>query len=349
MLFMPIFNNDVKLFAGYIFNTLFNDDSYDICLQFYLIDWCNCSCPGCYRRSGPHGSKNSPPEKDIEHIVKMFGRLPNFGNSIGFSGGEPFGLAADKLGRILQIGLDSGSHVELVTNASWARDPEKFKMLSDLNVPKGYSIDPAKLEEIAKSTKGWKKLSLEERRKKIYEKLSLISMLGVTVSVDNLIHSARSADDFVTLAKTITTDPALSDKVNLGVATFIDCKDWFSDQVLYNPELNCSDIVENKEHFEFNINGCPAVGLYQEFGDPDGPETPDMQGQIVYSDPDKENSRKMIFYCWPDRTIGFQNELGNPIGRVSYINKRGGYKRRKTLLQDILLKLVTDYSEKIRI
>lgn len=338
-------------FALYINQTLMYRCDYDISLYFHLIDWCNCSCMGCYRGCSPSASKDTVPVADVEHLVNIFNKLPNFDKRVAVSGGEPSALPAHDLERVLQIPMDADCCVDFITNGSWACDPVKsrqiFKMLSNLRVPKAHhDMDYDEILEIIKlRIPEWNSLTRPEKRRK-YNEIVSCPALALVMSVDNLIHPPQSAEWFVAVAKKVTKTPKLSRRVGLNAATFTNCEEWFRKSVLNNPELNCSDIWKDGEKMSLKINGISSLTFFQTFGDPaDETETSSMMGQILAAG---RKSANMMYCVWPDRTIGFQNELGKPIGRVSYIDDNDGYKDIETLRKEMAIELTSGYAKKIK-
>ena len=332
--------------------TLFHE-TYEIELQFYLTERCDLACRGCYMNASPAAAPDQLPAEHVLQILKAFGKLDGFNNTVAFTGGEARLIGTGKLGGILQSTLDMGVAAELKTNMAWVPNPKKsgemFDMLSNLKVPWSIHITTEAeftnyIRKLVTENPGATK---EEIIKKCDAEYPPAPMLTLAGSVDNLIHPAKSAEWFATLAKRIATDEKLRNNMNLGVSVFNDSFDWFLDTVIKNPELGCRDFNRRGNRFGFSIDGYKIVGLRDKFLNPKDPEDPEDMWRVVFNG-GKKGIGRLVLYFYPDQTVGFETHGLHSVARVPYLTRNGKVKDWNTMANDMLIQLMNDYMAAVK-
>ncbi len=182
----------------------------------------------------------------------------------------------------------------------------------------------------------------------MYHKLPTMSMLDMAVSVDDLLHPAKSAQWFADIAKLITSDSRLRKKVNLKTFTLNESAGFFEHYVLGNPQLGVKNVVRpsNKNALRYNINDCRVEAYFGDFVDVGKVSQVDKLSNIVM--PSLGDSAGRLVYCfYPDKTVGFDCYYLESVGRVPYVDAHGRYKSFARLQRDMYTQLVLDYTQAI--
>lgn len=323
-------------------------------LQFYMTHHCNLACRGCYMCANPARPSQCIPSSDIEYYMKCFLGLSDFNKAVCFSGGEIFILPVQYLEYNIQKALDSGLIVEIKTNGAWidndAYAKDVFDMLRGLRVPRGICATDDEIKDflsgIPKSTQ--QKLGKAGLRR-LLEKQYEIAALDMAISVDDTLHPGKSAQWFKKIADCITADKRLNKNVELCTFTVAPSASFFENRVLADNGLHKHSLVDYNcdcgQRFKFMINGKTVNAVFGEMVDVSAPHLPEDDMKITL--PQADGGDRLVFFFHPDRTVCFENIWMQPVGRVSYVDKRGNYKNLDQLINEMYIKMVRDFKQKI--
>lgn len=337
----------LQKFVSIVYNTLFVNNDIDIVPQFYMTHYCNLACPGCYMAAGPHQSKAYIPSADIDFYLREFNKNSYFPGNVTFSGGEIFSLPIEYLKYNIQNALDLGMFTEIKTNGSWVDNPVCsdliFEMLADLSVPRRLNVIDTEQGEFLRG----KLLSMGKEKiwKKVCDKFGTFAALSMAVSVDDKIHPRRSAQWFAAIANRITADDALSQNVELKSFSFKESANFLRQNVLNNPQLGVSDLHSDAGVYSYKVGKGTIRSYVGDFINTAAPLSPAQAADIVI--PRGNGHRFVVFFFWPDRTVSFENSAFHPVGRVPYLDSHGKYKSLNTLVQEMGIKMISDYQNSI--
>lgn len=344
---------DIRLqrFASVVLDTLFSDNDIGIVPQFYMTNYCNLSCPGCYMNARPNRPKVCIPTADIDFYLREFTRVPDFDGNVVFSGGEVFSLPTEYLKCNIQNALGAGLYLEVKTNGSWVDSPKRsnqiFKMLADLSVTRVPNVTEAALDAFMRrySQDELRSMGRDVIYKKVCETFGTVATFCMAVSVDNKIHPGRSAQWFAKIANRIGRDDNLAQKIDLKSFCFIESMNFFQQNIIDNPQLGVSDFHNHGGVYSYRIGKCQVRSFLGDFIDCAVPVSPEKSADIVVMRPDM--TRFVTFFFWPDRTVSFENCALRPVGRVPYVDVNGKCKCLNQLVQDMAIKMISDYKKSI--
>ena len=328
-----------------------NVNDYNISAVFYLTRHCNLACPDCYMFANPDVPKTMLPVDDIKFYMSELKTLPNFYPAACFSGGEVFTLPLDYLRENIVNGLKAGLFVDLKTNGVWVTDDKKcrtvFDMLRSIDVPGGlYTPNMNMLEFIRTKKMHWG----DKKKFRLYRALVLRnpykcldylaklsknkwncdlmdSPLSLTVSVDNTVHVADSGGWFMDIVNRIVKDEELRQKIMLGRVTIM------------NPG------TEYKKHTFSIFRGYGVNVLKSEKVSPESSNyfNGEWIKKPIYENGELVSQGLINLFFWPDRTVALDSHLNfQPIGRVSYVNPDGSYKKMPEIIDDMVAQLMRD-------
>ena len=335
---------------AHIFYSSMND--YNISAVFYLTQHCNLACPDCYMFANPDVPKNMLPVDDIKFYMSELKTLPNFYPAACFSGGEVFTLPLDYLRENIVNGLNAKLFVDLKTNGVWVTDNEKchaiFDMLRSVDVPNDLRTPNMDMLEYVRT----KKMSWGDKKKfglyrawvchdidKCLRYLSELlknkwhcdlmdSPLSLTVSVDDTVHIADSGKWFMKIVHNIVYDDELRRKITLGRVKIV------------NPGT-----MDEKYTFDV-FRGYGVTGLKSEKVSPKSSNyfNGEWIKKPIYENGELVEQGLINLFFWPDRTVALDSGLNfQPIGRVSYVNPDGSYKKMPEIMDNIVAQLMRDY------
>lgn len=344
---------DVRLqrFIATVRDTLFSDRGIGVAPQFYMTHYCNLSCPGCYMAAGPIRPKVCIPTADIGFYLREFKKNSGFVGVTTFSGGEIFSLPTEYLKYNIQDALDLGIYTEIKTNGSWVDNPARsdriFEMLGGLSVPRVANVSAAKVQDYLRR---YTRSELQSMgRDKIMEMLcaefGTIAVLDMAVSVDNKIHPARSAQWFAKIATRIGRDDNLAQKIELNGLSFKDSFDFFMQHVIKNPQLGVYDLHSKGGILSYRVGKCSVQSGFADFLDTTAAVPPETSADIVAKSVGGDSFLPIFF--WPDRTASFEDSAMRTVGRVPYVDANGKCKGLNQLIQDMAIKLMSDYKDSI--
>ena len=304
------------------------------------------------------------PSHDILHYINHFKEEKKYSHKICIAGKEPMLRPIDELGHVIQKALNVDAAVELRTDGAWVHDSGKawavWNMLGTLNAPRkelhskeyiaenfraGYPILMSRLMEEGASDE---EVSKELRRN--YDEAFLEPpRFTLSMFVDNITHSSRSAHYFIDAASHIAATPGLSEKMSLNVLVRRESWGWFREKVWLDPALSCDEFWEYGGRFEFKLNGCPVTGLAYVVKEKNtgaaAVTVASLPQNILKREPKSDSAkRQMTLHFRPDGTVSFDHECG----KVSYINDNEKYKPWETLLEEMALQLVMDNAKFIK-
>ncbi len=344
-------NQRVAMFELKLFNVLYDKHNLQYETLFYLTEHCNLRCPGCYMHAGPNVDKKLLPTHDIEHFLHAFKRLDNYNRAAVFSGGEIFTAPTNYLEYNIQNALDSVDHLQLKTNGSWinnkTRADEIFKMLGDFNVPRGLVVTDEQIKEFLSRFKLWYRLTHRNQiREQLFQEFPTVPALDLCVSVDNKIHPAKSAYWFREIANRVARDENLSKNISLKTFSFVESQNFFIDKVLVPMRERISDMMRHSDGlFSYSIDGVDVLSFFGEFTDVSKPASPADATNIGVMGPD--GKMRIVFYFYPDRTVSFCSDDYRDVGRISYVDSRGGYKCFDQLRREMMSTMVDQYRRQI--
>ncbi len=348
---MRYFENrkNVNGFAKKISKTV-NDKkhtSYEV--LFYLTEHCNLACPGCYMNSNPARTQVALPSEDILHWMRQFSKVPNFSDSVVFTGGEIFTMDVPYLEYNIQNALDTVTTVHLKTNGVWVNNPEKSKqiwdMLRRLKVQRGLTVTQEQFHQfLSQFDRNYARAHKDEILARAWRELPTAAALDLCVSVDNKIHPKQSAQWFREVVQHVSGDEKLKNSVNVKSFTFEECRDSFVENVFQ--ALGCEK-RDSKFHPDANVLqykacGIPVESYFGVYQDTSAPLSPEDNADIGLCGSDR-NTTRLAFYFYPDRTVSFSNPNFQPVGRVSYVDARGRYKSLRQLRLEMVDAMVAEY------
>ena len=344
----------VQDYASKVSNIIYDTANYETEVLFYLTQHCNLVCDGCYMQAGPDVPRNTLPVSDLSFYLSEFDKVPNFTHGVVFSGGEVFSAPINYVEAAAHNVLDRGWQLQFKTNGSWVQNPQKrdavVAMLGRLQPHRGLC---ATEDEVLQFLRRIPKPIARVLGPKIlemwmYHKLPTTSMLDMAVSVDDLLHPAKSAQWFVDIAELITSNRRLRNKVNLKTFTLNESAGFFENYVLGNPQLGATNVVraKNKNALRYDINGCRAEAYFGDYVDVGKVSPVDKLSNIVM--PSLGDSAGRLVYCfYPDKTVGFDCYYLESVGRVPYVDGQGRRKSFARLQRDMYTQLVLDYARAI--
>lgn len=344
---------DVRLqrFASVVYDTLFSDNDIGIIPQFYMTNYCNLSCPGCYMDARPNRPKVCIPTADIDFYLREFKQVPDFEGSVVFSGGEVFSLPIEYLKYNIQNVLGAGLCLEVKTNGAWVDSPKRsnqiFEMLADLSVMRVPNVTEGALDAFMRrySQDDLRSMGRDMIYKKVCETFGTVATFSMGLSVDNKIHPSRSAQWFAKIANRIGCDDNLAQKINLKSFCFIESMSFFQQSIIDNPQFAVSDFQKHDGVYSYRVGKCHVQSFLGDFVDVAAPISPEKAADIVVTRPDM--TRFVTFFFWPDRTVSFEDCALRPVGRVPYVDSNGKCKCLNQLVQDMGIKMISDYKNTI--
>lgn len=344
----------LKNYADKISKIVYDEAQYEIEALFYLTRHCNLTCPGCYMRGSPYQSRDVLPGKDVKFYLDEFTKVPNFTESVVFSGGEIFTAPINYVEYNAHQVLDRGWALQLKTNGSWVQNTQTrdsvLAMLRRLQPHRGLRATDADVKRfLGRVPRGvWRILGRDLTRVLMYQALPTAPMLDMAVSVDDKLHPAQSADWFNEIAQIITTDRRLRDKVNLKTFTLTDSVPFFEKNVLNSGKLKIENFCkrDNKALSTYTVNGRRVESYVGNFVDTAHIQAGEKLSNIVV--PAIGDGAGRLVYCfYPDRTVGFDCNYLESVGRVPYIDEKGEYKSINRIRRDIYTQLVQEYGRAI--
>ncbi|MBO5946649.1 MAG: hypothetical protein J6Q44_00705 [Alphaproteobacteria bacterium] len=336
----------VDSYSKQISDIIYDTENYEVELLFYLTQYCNLRCNGCYMRSSPNVSQNVLPHEDLNFYLGEFEKIPNFTNSVVFSGGEIFTAPINYVAACANMVLDRGLGLQLKTNGAWVADANQqntvINMLRNLRPRRGLMADEQQIQDFLRRYPKW--LLRICGRWLLMKKLPTTSSLSMAVSVDDKLHPAGSADWFVNIADLITNDKNLRNRVNLKTFTIAESVPLLESRILNNPQLNVQNFEKMPQKWaaKYTINGVRVESFVGDFVDVGAVSAVKKLSEIVM--PPVGNARGRLVYCfYPDGTVGFDCNYLESVGRVSYRGADGKCKSLNQIKSDMHNKLVADY------
>ncbi len=335
--------------SGIIYDTRNN---YEVEALFYLTRHCNLCCKGCYMRSSPKSSRDVLPYADLDFFLNEFGKMPNFTNSVTFSGGEIFTTPINYLTACSHMVLDRGWGLQLKTNGAWVMDKQKrgavVNMLRQLQPSRGLLATSDEINSFLASKPKWllRLLGTDLVRWWMFKRLPTASALSMAVSVDDTLHPAQSADWFINIVNMVAGDKKLRDKIDLKTFTLEYAIPLLELEILNNPDLKIKDFcsMPGRRAAKYSINGVKVESYTGEFVDVG--RVPAVKKLTEITVPPLGDASGRLVYCfYPDGTVGFDCNYLESVGRVPYKNAVGKYKTLPQIQDDIHRKLVADYTQ----
>lgn len=343
---------DVEKYAVKISDVIFDDMSYEIEVLFYLTQYCNLSCPGCYMTSSPCMPRNILPSSDLKFYLTEMKKMPGFANSVVFSGGEIFTLPIAYLECNAHQVLDNGLQLQMKTNGKWVEEPRLregvMAMLRRLQPQRGFKESDA-LDFLSRMPRWLIKLLGKDVIKFWMKKcVPTTSKLDMAVSVDDKLHPDKSAQWLIDIASLFAGDVRVHDKVNLKTFTIHDSVSFFDKNILANPDACISDFTKGagSRVVKYTLNAQPVESYFGNFVDVKRVSMVDKLSSIVLP-PIGNASGRLVYSFWPDGTVGLDCDYLETVGRVPYRKKNGQMKSMSTLRREIYSKLVIDYKKAI--
>ena len=265
-------------------------------------------------------------------------------------------MSLDYLRENIVNGLNAGLFVDLKTNGVWVTDDNLrcavFDMLRSVDVSDSlYTPNMGMLEFVRTKKMHWgdKKIfrlyraAVLRDTDKCLRYLSRLfknkwncdlmdSPLTLTVSVDETVHTADSGGRFFDILNCIVEDEALRQKIALGRVTI----------------MKPGEIKVKHEYAIYNGYGVNV--LKSELVSPFSKNyfSGEWIKKPVYNKDGKLEAQGLInLFFYPDRTVSLYSDLNfQPIGRVSYMNPDGSYKKMPEIICDITAQLLHDYRQK---
>ena len=324
---------------------LCNVNHYDVEALFYLTQHCNLACNGCYMGGSPNKSKDVLPTLDIDFYINELKKIPNFSRTVVFSGGEIFTAPIEYVERNARMVLDAGCALQIKTNGSWVQDADKrdqvLGMLRRLEPWYGslnyeYSIN----DIVANVPKYLRNLAGAVR----WNKVVTVPALDLAVSVDNILHPAKSADWFCDIVNTVTADSELAHKVNLKSFGFFQSADFFCDKVFRGNKMKITHLGAHSDipMCKYRVNGARVESYFGDFVNVNAVNKISKLSNFVMC-PIGPSQGRLIYCFYPDETVGLDCLYLESVGRVPYIGADGKYKSMNQINKDIHDKLVADY------
>ncbi len=341
----------VDSYSSHISDIIYDTKNYEVELLFYLTRYCNLGCRGCYMHSSPNASRDVLPYGDLKFYLDQFDKVPNFTNSVVFSGGEIFTAPINYVRACANMVLDRGWGLQLKTNGAWVADVQKcagvMNMLRNLRPTRGLVADEQQIMDFIGKYPKW--LLRVCGLWLLMQKMPTTSMLSMAVSVDDKLHPAESVDWFVKIADLITNDKNLRNRINLKTFTVAESVPLLESRVLNNPKLNIENFekMPNKWAVKYTMNGAKVESYAGDFVEVGNVPMEKKLTEIVV--PPLGGVRGRLVYCfYPDGTVGFDCNYLESVGRVPFKNDKGEYKSLVQIQHDIHDKLVADYARAIQ-
>lgn len=346
--------DDFKGFSDNVYSVISDNANYEIDLQFYLTQRCNLSCRGCYMAASPNVSGDVLPIDDISFYLNEFGKNQQFTGDVVLSGGEIFTLPIDYVESASRQILNRGYGLQLKTNGLWVDDLKKrdgvVAMLRRLKPGRGLTASKEQFHDFLASKPKWflRMLGRNIVSMWMYKSLPTKSLLSMAVSVDDMLHPAKSADWFVKIVNLITNDKHLRNKVELKSFTLLDSVPMFESCVLNNPNLKVQNFSELSKGYgaKYMVNGVQIESYIGDFVDVKNVSDNEKLSNFVL--PSLGNGMGRLVYCFfPDKTVGLDSWFLESVGRVSYVKADGSQKTFDEIRHDICSKLILDYKKAI--
>ncbi len=350
-------DKNIKDFATRVSYVLNNTKDYDVDLQFYLTDWCDLGCRGCYMKPKLKSESAVLSASDVDFYLKEFEKVPGFYNTVVFSGGEIFNYPLVRLERNIHSVLDRGWYLQLKTNGSWVAEPGSsksiFRMLKRLEPGRGMLATNDEVSRfVSRIPKSVLKLLGRERVVKLLFKVfPSDSLLDLAVSVDDRLHPEKSADWFAEIASVISSDRHLRKNINLKTFTVSGSSNFFGIHVLSHPKIvkRIKNLKRKPEAgcLVYTVNGKRVESFFGDFVDVDN--IPDFQkiSEFVLPSVDGESMGRLVYCFHPDKTVGLDSCYLESVGRVPYIDASGKRKSFSQINQEIQKKLIEDYKQSL--
>lgn len=348
----------LKEYADYASEVIYDNENYEMDLQFYLTNSCNLNCPGCYLSETlckTDKSWNVLPLSDLGFYLEEFENIPAFTKNVVFTGGEIFTLPINGLEWAAHCVLDRGWGLQLKTNAKWVIDDSLCKsvmnMLRRLNPDRGLV---ATEQQIKRFLHGKPKFLLrllgpEVVRKWMFKVLPTTSLLSMALSVDDKLHPVQSADWFVKIINQVSGDKSLREKVALKSFTLSDSMLLFEQKVLNNPQLKVKNFSEMQKLMgvKYSVNGTKIESYFGDFVDLTKVSAKEKLSNFVQPPLGAARGR-LVYSFYPDRIVGLDSYYLQSVGRVSTLNTDGSLKSFNKIRRDITTQLVLDYGREIQ-
>lgn len=343
---------NINDYSEHISSIIYDTRNYEAEPLFYLTQFCNLGCKGCYMRSSPKSSRDVLPYADLNFFLDEFDKVPNFTNNVTFSGGEIFSAPINYLTACSHMVLDRGWGLQLKTNGAWVMDNEKRRavvnMLRHLRPTRGIVASSDEINSFLASKPKWllRLLGQDFVRWWMFKRLPTASALSMAVSVDDVLHPAQSADWFINIVNMVAGDKKLRDKLDLKTFTLEYAIPLLELEILNNPNLKITGFhqIPGRRAIRYSINGVNVESYVGEFVDVEGVPAVKKLSEIVV--PPLGDARGRLVYCfYPDGTVGIDCNYLESVGRVAYRDVTGKYKTLPQIQEDIHKKLVTDYTK----
>lgn len=335
----------VNAFADEVSDILCDFRNYEVEAVFYLTEHCNLACPGCYMQASPNKSKDVLPTMDIEFYLYQLKKLPNFVNTVVFSGGEIFTTPLEYIKRNAQQVLDNGCALQLKTNGSWANNPTQrnqvLSMLRQLRPWYGRMQYEYSINDVFNNVPNW----LNKALGRLYwNRLVRVSALDMAISVDNILHPEKSADWFCDIVNAVTEDKELARKINLKSFSFFQAGSHFRDKVINNEKLKMTHFSVHSRIpvCKYRVNGHRVESYLGNYVNVANIDMYEKLSNIVLC-PIGNMTGRLVYCFYPDETVGLDCLHLESVGRVPYIDENGEYKSISRITKDIHDKLVADY------
>lgn len=335
--------------SGIIYDTRNN---YEVEALFYLTRRCNLCCKGCYMQSSPKTSRDVLPYADLNFFLNEFDKVPNFTNTVTFSGGEIFTAPINYLTACSHMVLDRGWGLQLKTNGAWVMDEQKrgavVNMLRQLQPSRGLLATSDEIKVFLASKPKWllRLLGQDFVRWWMFKRLPTASALSMAVSVDDKLHPAQSADWFIKIVNMVAGDKKLRDKLDLKTFTLEYAIPLLELEVLNNPDLKIKNFqqIPGRRAAKYSVNGVKVESYIGEFVDVAAVPAVKKLSEIAV--PPLGDARGRLVYCfYPDGTVGFDCNYLESVGRVPYRDAFGKCKAWPQIQEDIHKKLVAEYKK----
>lgn len=345
-------STNLENFADYAAAVIYDEQNYEVDLQFYLTRRCNLSCDGCYMFATPHMPGDVLPESDIAFYLNEFEKVPQFTHDVVFSGGEIFTTEIPYLEYNINQVLERGIALQLKTNGSWVQSENKrdavLGMLRRLKPGRGLVATKEQINSFLLSKPRWlvRMLGRDIVRRWLYWKLPTVSLLSMAVSVDDKLHPKKSAQWFLDIVKNFAEDKRLGKNIDLKTFTVSGSKVFLGKNVLNSPGCVLKDKKVDGNLLKYTLNGLPVESYFGDLVDVNRITHRENLENFVL--PSLGDARGRLVYCfYPDKTVGLDSYYLQSVGRVSYIGGDGQPKSFNKIRHDILIQLVLDYQRAI--
>jgi len=335
-------------FADYAAAAVYDNQNYEIDLQFYLTRRCNLSCDGCYMSASPGASGDRLPGRDIAFYLNEFQKEPQFTHNVVFSGGEIFTAPISYLEYNINRVLAHDCALQLKTNGSWIQDENTREavlgMLRRLKPGRGLMAGTQQVEAFFANKPRWllRLLGRDVVRRWLYWKLPTVSLLSMAVSVDDKLHPKKSAQWFLDIVNSFAEDKRLKQNIDLKTFTVSGSKAFLGKNVLFRPGCVLEYKQADTNLLKYTLNGVPVESYFGDFVDVNQITHREKLENFVL--PPLGDARGRLVYCfYPDKTVGLDSCYLQSVGRVPYTGRDGAPKSFDAIRQDILVQLVLDY------